>query len=157
MRVKAWSTTAIGRLFGALRGRSLVRSKRIKTFEDQTTVIAEQLMQAKHSNEKDCVVVIALNPLAMAPRTLHAVHSSRTVDASRDLSKPHVVHPFSGFRILLMFPNLSSSAVIRSLAEASVALSSLTNAFSSSTVRVALLTPSFILLSKVASLFALST
>jgi hypothetical protein len=37
-------------------------------------------MQAEHADEKDCVVVIALNPLALAPRTVHAVHSSRLRD-----------------------------------------------------------------------------
>ena len=64
-------------LFG-LRGRlALVGVEWIEALENETAVVAKQLVQAEHPQEENRIVVIPLNPLALAPRALHAVHSSR--------------------------------------------------------------------------------
>lgn len=43
----------------------------IEALKDQTTVVTEQFVHAEHPQEKDRVVVISLNPLALAPRASH--------------------------------------------------------------------------------------
>jgi hypothetical protein len=54
-----------------------VRSLRIESFENETAVVAEQFMHPNHSQEKDGIIVVALNPFTLASWTLHAVHNSR--------------------------------------------------------------------------------
>jgi hypothetical protein len=54
-----------------------VRSLGIESLENQAAVVAEQFVHPNHSQEKDGIIVIALNPFTLASWTLHAVHSSR--------------------------------------------------------------------------------
>jgi len=77
MHIKSWPTTPIARLFYVLGGLALVRVERIEALEHETTVVAEQFMQSKHAEKEHRIIVIALNPLTLASRTLHPVHSSR--------------------------------------------------------------------------------
>jgi hypothetical protein len=46
-------------------------AERIEAFENESTVVAKQLVQSKHSYKEDRIVIIALNPLALAPWALH--------------------------------------------------------------------------------------
>ena len=46
-------------------------AERIEALENEPTVVAKQLMQPKHSQKEDRIIVIALNPLTLAPGTLH--------------------------------------------------------------------------------------
>ena len=48
-----------------------MRAKRIETLENQPAVVAQQFVQPKHSNKEDRIVIIALDPIALAPGTLH--------------------------------------------------------------------------------------
>jgi len=77
VRVVPRSAAAIALLFRLFRRRTLVSLERIETFEDETAVVAEQLMQSKHPDKENRIVIIPLNPLALAPWTLHTVHNSR--------------------------------------------------------------------------------
>ena len=48
-----------------------MRTERIEAFENEPAVVAEQFVQPKHSYKEDRIVVIALDPLTLAPWTLH--------------------------------------------------------------------------------------
>lgn len=61
-----------------LGGRALLHSHRIERLENQAAVVAQQFMHANHSQKEDSIVIISLNTLTLASRTLHAVHSSRS-------------------------------------------------------------------------------
>jgi hypothetical protein len=45
--------------------------QRIEAFEDETAVVTEQLVQSEHSDKENRIIVISLNPLTLAPWTLH--------------------------------------------------------------------------------------
>ncbi len=79
MSVEAWATATIPRLFGILGGFALMSVERIEAFEYEAAVITKQLMQPKHPQKENRIVIIPLNPLTLAPRALHAVHSSREI------------------------------------------------------------------------------
>lgn len=46
-------------------------AQRVERFENETTVITEELLHADHSQKKDGIIIIPLNPLTLAPRALH--------------------------------------------------------------------------------------
>ena len=71
MHIKSWPTTPIARLFHVLGGLALVRMKGIEALEHETAVVAKQFMQPKQAEKENRIVVIALNPLTVASRTLH--------------------------------------------------------------------------------------
>jgi hypothetical protein len=71
MGVKAWATTSIPHLFRLFRGRALVCAERIERFENQPAVVAKELVQPKHPQNEDRIIIIALDPLTLAPWTLH--------------------------------------------------------------------------------------
>lgn len=71
MHVKSWATTPVSHLFLLLGRRALVRAERVEALENQPAVVAEQFVQTKHSYKKDRIVIVALDPLALAPWTLH--------------------------------------------------------------------------------------
>jgi hypothetical protein len=77
MRVETWRATTIPRGFVLVSRPAPVRSLRIESLENQAAVVAEQFVHPNHSQEKDGIIVIALNPFTLASWTLHAVHSSR--------------------------------------------------------------------------------
>ena len=43
----------------------------IERFENQPAVVAKELVQPKHPQKEDRIIVIALDPLTLAPWTLH--------------------------------------------------------------------------------------
>jgi hypothetical protein len=59
--------------------------QRIEALEHEAAVVAQQLMQAKHANEEDGIIIIPLNPLALAPWALHTgiLTKSRRVNADK--------------------------------------------------------------------------
>jgi hypothetical protein len=69
--VEAWSTPAIPDSSCFLGRFSLVSAKRVESFEDKAAVVAEQLVQSEHTDEKHRIVIIALNTFAFTPRALH--------------------------------------------------------------------------------------
>jgi hypothetical protein len=77
MDVVTWSPAAIAVLFCFFRRRALVRLQWIEAFEDEAAVVTKQLMQPKHSNKENRIIIIPLNSLALASRTLHTVHNSK--------------------------------------------------------------------------------
>jgi hypothetical protein len=46
-------------------------AERIEAFENESTVVAKQLVQAEYSYKEDRIIIITLDPLALAPWTLH--------------------------------------------------------------------------------------
>jgi len=80
--IKARATATIPDLFGFVGRLSLMCSQGVEPLEYEPAVIAEELMQAEHTDEKHRIVVVALDPLALASRALHPVHSSRLRDWS---------------------------------------------------------------------------
>jgi hypothetical protein len=77
MCIKARRPTTIARGFVRVSWRAPVRSLRIESFENESAVVAEQLVHTHHPEEKDGVVIIALNPFTLASWTLHTVHHNR--------------------------------------------------------------------------------
>jgi hypothetical protein len=73
MHVISWLTTLVALLFRLFRRRTVMCLQRIEAFEDETAVVTEQLMQSKHSDKENRIIVIPLNPLTLAPWTLHTV------------------------------------------------------------------------------------
>jgi hypothetical protein len=71
MGVKAWATTPVPHPFRLFRGRALVGAERIEPFEDEPAVVAKELVQPKHPQKEDRIIIIALDPLTLAPWTLH--------------------------------------------------------------------------------------
>lgn len=69
--VKAWTTAPVTDVGSFFRRRTLVRAERVEPLEHEAAVVAEELVQADHSQEKDRVVIVTLNPLALASWTLH--------------------------------------------------------------------------------------
>ena len=69
--VKAWATTPVSHLFRLFRGRALVGAEGIERFENQPAVVAKELVQPKHPQKEDGIIIIALDPLTLAPWTLH--------------------------------------------------------------------------------------
>jgi len=65
------AATAVLHLFRLLGRRSFLCAERIEAFENEPTVIAKQLVEPKDTYKEDRVVIIALDPLALAPGTLH--------------------------------------------------------------------------------------
>ena len=82
MSVKTRSAATVVALSLLLRGRTLVRSEWVEGLENEPAAIAQQLLHPKHTQEKHRIIVILLNPLALAPRTLH-----RPILAGSRLSK----------------------------------------------------------------------
>jgi hypothetical protein len=74
---KPRASPAIATLFFFVRRFPLVCTQGIKAFEDESAVIAQEFMQSEHADEKHRIIIVALDPLALTPRALHAVHSSR--------------------------------------------------------------------------------
>ena len=60
-----------------------MRAERVEPLEHQTAVVAQELVHSKHTQEKDRVVIIALNPLAFASRALHRTILSKNESVSR--------------------------------------------------------------------------
>jgi hypothetical protein len=54
-----------------------MRLQWIEAFENEAAVVTEQLMQPKHSDKENGIIIIPLNPLTLASRTLHTVHNSK--------------------------------------------------------------------------------
>jgi hypothetical protein len=48
-----------------------VCAERIERFENQPAVVAKELVQPKHPQKEDRIIIIALDPLTLAPWTLH--------------------------------------------------------------------------------------
>ena len=71
MRVIAWPTAAVPHLFGLFGRCALLRAEWIEPLENQPAVVTKQFVQPKHPNKEDRIVIIALDPLALAPWTLH--------------------------------------------------------------------------------------
>lgn len=71
MGIKARATPVIASLFGRVGRLPLVRPQRIEPLEYESAVITQELMQSEHADEKHRIIVIALDPLAFAPRALH--------------------------------------------------------------------------------------
>lgn len=71
MRVKTRSAATVVALSLLLRGRALMRSDGVEGLENESTAIAKQLLHPKHTQEKHRIIVILLNPLALAPRAPH--------------------------------------------------------------------------------------
>ncbi len=46
-------------------------AERVKAFENEPTVVAKQFVQPKHPQKEDRIIIITLNPLTVAPGTLH--------------------------------------------------------------------------------------
>lgn len=65
------ATTAVSHLFRFLGRRSLMCAEGIEALENESTVVAKQLVEPKYTYKKDRVIIIALDPLALAPRALH--------------------------------------------------------------------------------------
>lgn len=77
MGVDTWATAAIldrlCRLPGCgSRSFTVKLALRVEAFEDEAAVVAEQLVHAHRAEKKTRIVKIPLNPLALAPWTLHA-------------------------------------------------------------------------------------
>ena len=75
--METWRATTIPRGFVLVSRLAPVRSLRIECFENEAAVVAEQFVHPNHSQEKDGIIVIALNPFTLASWTLHTVHSNR--------------------------------------------------------------------------------
>jgi hypothetical protein len=44
---------------------------RIEAFEDESAIVAEELMHPHRAQKDERIIIIALNPFAMTPRALH--------------------------------------------------------------------------------------
>ena len=82
MDVVAWSTALITLRRCFFRRRSLVRQQRIEALEHEAAVVAEQLMQPKHPDKENRIIIIPLNSLALASWTQHTVHNSKVSHAA---------------------------------------------------------------------------
>ena len=82
--METWRATTIPRGFVLVNRLAPVRSLRIESFENESAVIAEQFVHPNHSQEKDGIVIIPLNPFTLASWTLHTVHSSRLPNSSSE-------------------------------------------------------------------------
>ena len=74
MYVVTRATAAIGNpvlLFYVLSGRSLKFSLRVEAFKSEAAVITKQLMHPDRPQKYDGIIIIPLNPLALAPWALH--------------------------------------------------------------------------------------
>ena len=78
MDVITWPTSSIALLLRLLGRRTIMCLQWIEAFEDETAVVTQQLMQSQHSDKENRIIVIPLNPLALAPWTLHTVHNSKS-------------------------------------------------------------------------------
>jgi hypothetical protein len=65
------AATAVSHLFRLLGRGSLMCAERVEAFENESTVVAKQLVEPKHTYKEDRIIIIALDPLALAPRALH--------------------------------------------------------------------------------------
>lgn len=71
VRVEPCAATAVSHLFRLLGRCSLMCAERVKAFENEPTVVAKQFVQPKHAQKEDRIIIITLNPLTVAPGTLH--------------------------------------------------------------------------------------
>ena len=71
MSIKARATAAIATPFCFIGRLSLVCSQRVETLEHEPALVAQELVEAEHANKNHRIIVIALNPLALASRALH--------------------------------------------------------------------------------------
>ena len=69
--VKTRATTAVLHLFWLLGRRSLMCAEGVEALENESTVVTKQFVQPEDSYKEDRIVIIALDPLALAPWTLH--------------------------------------------------------------------------------------
>ena len=58
----------------SLGGHALEFSLRVEAFEREAAVITEELMHPHRAQKNDGVIIIPLNPLALAPWALHEGH-----------------------------------------------------------------------------------
>lgn len=58
----------------SLSGRALEFPLRVEAFESEAAVITEEFMHPDCAQKKDGVIIIPLNPLALAPGALHEGH-----------------------------------------------------------------------------------
>jgi len=71
--VETWATAAVADLLVLLRRFPLMRPQRVESLEYQAAVVAKQLVQSEHADEKHRVIIVTLYPLTLAPRALHTV------------------------------------------------------------------------------------
>jgi hypothetical protein len=69
--VKTWSTTPILKAFFLFGWGALMCAERIEPLEYEPAIVAEEFMHSDHTQQHDCIIVIPLNPLALAPWALH--------------------------------------------------------------------------------------
>jgi hypothetical protein len=71
--VETWATAAIAAVLLLLGRFPLMRPQRVEPLEYQAAVVAKQLVQSQHADEKHRVIIVTLYPLTLAPRALHTI------------------------------------------------------------------------------------